>query len=133
MRHSDHATFERLLKFALYAGLIALVVLAAMLFAQYRELEGQHLVGERGSLLTSLKQSGTLAPQDANFIESWMTFDYVNHIFSLPASYLQSALSINDPRYPHVTIEEYAKDAHVNLSTVLISVQAAVRSYQPAQ
>lgn len=118
---------------ALWAGVAALVVLALLLFAQYRGLERQHLVGGRLPLLSSLKRNGTLSAQDASFIESWMTFDYINYMFSLPPSYLQTSLSIEDPRYPHLAIEDYAEYAHVNLATELAKVQAAVRSYAPAQ
>lgn len=124
---------NRLLKIAVVAGILALLVLALLLFGQYRGLEREHLMTDHRSLLTSLKQSGTLEPEDASFIESWMTFDYIDYVFSLPPSYLQSSLSIQDPRYPRVTIEEYAEDAHLNLAATLGEVQAAVRSFAPAQ
>ena len=125
---------NRLLQLALAAGLLALLVLALLLFTQYQGLEREHLVGGRASLLTSLKQTGTLEPRDASLIASWMTFDYINYVdTSLPPSYLQGALSISDPRYPRVTIEEYAEDAHLSSATTLEAAQAAVRSYAPAQ
>jgi hypothetical protein len=122
-----------LLKIGVITGIIALLILALLLATQYHELERQHLVSGHAPLLSSLKRAGTLEPQDAAFIESWMTFDYIDYTFSLPSSYLQTSLSISDPRYPRVTIEEYAEDAHVNLAATLAATQAAVRSYAPAQ
>ncbi len=38
-----------------------------------------------------------------------MTFDYVNHLFTLPPQYLETTLGITDGRYPRLTIEEYAE------------------------
>jgi hypothetical protein len=127
-----HENMDRLLKIALVAAIMALLVLALLLFAQYRGLEEQHLVGGHASLLTSLRRNGTLEPQDAALIQSWMTFDYVDYIFSLPTPYLQTSLSISDPRYPHLAIEDYAEGAHLSPAATLAAVQAAVRSYEPA-
>jgi hypothetical protein len=124
---------SRLLKAVLLVAIFALLLLALLLIAQYQGLRRENLVPQHHSILSSLKQNGTLAPQDSNLIGTWMTFDYIDYIFSLPPSYLQNALSIHDPRYPHVTIEEYAEDAHLGLNGTLQAVQAAVRSYTPAQ
>ena len=124
---------DRLLKIALVAAVVALLVLVLLLVTQYQGLKRQDLVGAHTSLLSSLRQTGTLKPQDASLIASWMTFDYINYIFSLPPSYLQTSLSIQDPRYPRVTIEESSEDAHVNPAAELTAIQTAVRSYSPAQ
>jgi hypothetical protein len=130
----EHTRNEsRFLKAALITALVLLILLALLLIAQYRGLERENLMPQHHSILSSLRQSGTLGPQDADRIESWMTFDYIDHIFSLPPTYLQTALSIQDPRFPRLTIEEYSEDAHLNLSETLGAVQAAVRSYTPAQ
>jgi hypothetical protein len=117
----------------IFGCLIAvLVVLSLILLAQYRTLQRQPYFGPHGSLLSSLKHRGTITPQDASLIESWMTFDYINRIFSLPGTYLQTTLNISDKRYPRLTIEEYAEDTHLSQSTVLIQIKNTVQSYVPA-
>jgi hypothetical protein len=124
---------SRVLKAVLLVAIFVLLLLVLLLIAQYQGLKRENLIPQHHSILLSLKRSGTLAPQDANLIGTWMTFDYIDYLFSLSPSYLQTALSIDDPRYPHLTIEEYAEDAHLNLNGTLGAVQAAVRSYTPAQ
>ena len=62
-----------------------------------------------------------------------MTFDYVDHLFSLPPEYLQQTLGITDSRYPRIAIEEYAEDAHLDQAATLAAVKNAVAAYQPVQ
>jgi hypothetical protein len=45
---------------------------------------------------------------DINRIQSWMTFDYINKVFRLPTSYLESFLHISDSHYPNMLISQYA-------------------------
>ena len=63
-------------------------------------------------------------------IESWMTFDYLDKIFSMPPEYLKSKLSISDSQYPRMTIHSYAKKEDIAENEFLASVRKAVRSFK---
>ncbi|MEO5645911.1 MAG: hypothetical protein ABIO57_02480 [Candidatus Paceibacterota bacterium] len=63
-------------------------------------------------------------------IQSWMTFDYVNVAYKLPANYLKDILGINTPKYPNVRIDTYAKQSNIDQSLLLTTVQHYVRVYQ---
>jgi hypothetical protein len=62
-----------------------------------------------------------------------MTFDYMNHVFNLPATYMQTALGITDSHYPRLTIAEYAKEAGLSQPAALIKVQNAISAYTGAK
>lgn len=62
-------------------------------------------------------------------IQSWMTFRYVNVIFSLPLDYLKHELNIQDKNYPNISISSQAKKNKINTSLYLSSVQQAVNKY----
>ncbi len=66
---------------------------------------------------------------NADSIQGWMTFDYVNRIFSLPTSYLKSSLNISDEKYPKELIERYAVVRGLNPGDFLKSVQDSVGNY----
>jgi hypothetical protein len=129
--HHGYAGMNRFLKIAFAIAVLALAVLFFLFLGQYRTLQREHYLGTRSSMLTALKSRGAVTPADATFIQPWMTFDYVNHIFSLPPAYLQATIAITDARYPRLTIEEYAEDAHLSLSTLLPQLQQAVASHAP--
>ena len=131
--HPEHAQGYRLLYSALGAAIIAIIALGFVIDSQYRMLQKEQLVGTHGILLTSLKSRGAITPKDGAFIEEWMTFNYINSLFSLPPAYLEQTLSISDLHYPHLTIEEYAEDTHADKAVTLEAVRSAVESYAPAQ
>jgi hypothetical protein len=70
-----------------------------------------------------------LTINEVSLIQSWMTFDYINHLFILPQSYLQTDLGITDPHYPRLALEDYAEYTHVHQNVVVSEVQNAVRNY----
>ena len=92
--------------------------------------------------IESLYQSGALRPtrgfhriyipeqlSNPTQIQSWMTFSYINHIFSLPPNYLSTSLTIQDNRYPNLTISRYAKNKNLNDADFLKQVQSSVNQY----
>ena len=123
-----------LLKTALGGAIFALIVLSIMLFQQYQRIRHLgYIAAHRQSILRSLHGAGTLTPADAGTTQSWMTFDYVNHIFSLPPQYLQTKLSITDPKYPRLTISAYSMESTaIPQSQVLMAVQNAISAYSGA-
>ncbi len=63
-------------------------------------------------------------------IQAWMTFDYVNVVYKLPTNYIKDILGINDPKYPNVRIDTYAKESNINQKLLLDTVQHYVSTYQ---
>jgi hypothetical protein len=68
-----------------------------------------------------------------NSIKTWMTFDYLNVVFHLPTAYLKTTLLINDPRYPNVRIDYYARHHGLNPLLFLQSIQQAITNYLTGQ
>ena len=66
---------------------------------------------------------------DAETIQPWMTFDYINKVYHLPADYLQATFAINDSHYPSLTLETYASAKGINPILFDSTVQSAVRIY----
>ena len=58
-----------------------------------------------------------------------MTFDYVNTLFRLPPTYLETQLTITDPRYPRMSIGSYANHNHIDLTTFMGELDAAITNY----
>ena len=79
--------------------------------------------------ISNALQKRPVTADDARYITSWMTFDYVNRVFHLPTLYLQNSLNINDSHYPNLTINEAAGLSGQPGVTYLIKVQEAVRQY----
>jgi hypothetical protein len=95
---------ERAIRIALITLSIITVMLLVFLIRDYRIMHRPQFS----------RMHPPLTASDVNVIQSWMTFDYVNHIFALPPDMLKTALSITDPRYPRMpvaTLLQRTKDA----------------------
>jgi hypothetical protein len=86
-----------------------LVYLALMLVGQYRYIAREQIAHGKRMQLSNFRKHHTLGVGDVSLIESWMTFDYISTAFKVPATYLKSALGIDDPRFPRITLHKYAK------------------------
>jgi hypothetical protein len=121
---------ERWLRLALVMLAGVLAVLLLFLFVQYQSLREQQIISSR-ELRWSLflKNHAPLSPDSTSVIRTWMTFDYVNRLFGLPPDYLKAAMDITDPRYPRVTLSNYAKEMKVSVTSTLEMVQSTVSKY----
>ena len=129
----DHHHTERYIRYALIAAVGTLVILVVVLTFQYVALRREQVLNGRLLHYSRLfTPSATLSPSDAGIIRPWMTFDYLNHLFALPSSYLQSHLAITDTRYPHLTITAYANAVHEDQTATLNDIEDAIRAYLPA-
>lgn len=121
----------RYILIALGVLLAALMLLAAL---NYRALRHEQLVNAREFVISSIvKNHGPLTVSDAAVIQPWMTFDYINKVFNLPAGYLKTKLAIADPRYPALSLGGYAHGERLVTSAFVGVVQSAVREYFAAQ
>lgn len=118
-----------LLKAALIVAALSVLTLCIMLVTQYQHIKRLDYIAQHPSIFRSLRGSWPLSASNASSTQSWMTFDYLNHVFSLPPTYFQMALSITDSRYPRLTIQEYAEDAGLSQAATLAKVQDSISSY----
>lgn len=124
---------RRLIDWLIAALGIILAVLLFFLIQQYRALRRESIMSAHESwLMNALKNHPHLTSADADAIHAWMTFDYLNKLFNLPPEYLKSQLSISNPGYPKLTIDEFAEGVHQGASSTLVNVQNAVRQYLSA-
>lgn len=129
----NHRT-PRYLRYVLIALGVILAVLVVLAVINYRTLRHEQLINAREFLISSIvKNHGPLMASDATIIQAWMTFDYINKIFNLPADYLKTKLVIADPRYPQLSLGGYARGEHLATNTFVGSVQNAVREYFTTQ
>ncbi|HUO75336.1 MAG TPA: hypothetical protein VMU12_00210 [Candidatus Paceibacterota bacterium] len=94
------------------------IVLAVLLVREYQALNRAGLTNPGRYRMHLSHVHAPLTVNDIGVIQSWMTFDYVNRIFALPADQLKTALKITDARYPHLRLGTYTSD-----------VKDAVKSY----
>ena len=108
---------ERYILAAFLVCVFIVVALSALLITQYHHLRG-----------VPHHTRGPVGVADVSLIQSWMTFDYINHVFALPPAYLKNSLNINDSRYPRMTIREAAEDDHISAPEMLTQTEDSVRT-----
>lgn len=77
-------------------------------------------------LLLKHKQMNETSMTDIEYIDAWMTFQYINFIFDIPEDYLKKELSIEDPKYPNITLGKYIKNKGVNRTDFIKRVKEKV-------
>ena len=113
--------------------LVVFVIFSHSFFVNYKQLKkagsfqyANHLLPQRGQTQSTSTQA---VPLKADSIGEWMTFSYINQIFNLSPDYLSTALTIQDTRYPHLTISQYEKAKNLNDTDFLKQVQGSVGQY----
>ena len=109
--------------------LTAIVVLLSVFIRLSREQASLPPYFYRLEELYSRRLTQPAAAENVSLVRYWMTFDYINRIFSLPPDYLASALNISDPHYPYITLSHYARGEKISPSQLLAEVQASVFNY----
>lgn len=126
----EHHTTIKYIKYVVFTLFAVLVVLLIFLVHEYSSLRREQVVGARELWVsTVLHEHGPVTASDVTFVRSWMTFDYINRLFQLPASYLQDQLSITDPRYPKMSISSYASHARIDVTPFISELDAAITNY----
>lgn len=75
------------------------------------------------------KRTNSATIADVEYIDTWMTFQYINFIFSLPEDYLRGALYIEDKKYPNLPIERYVKSKNLDGPSFILEIKKFVRDY----
>ncbi len=112
---------------------LVLIVLFIALIQQYLDLRQQRMIDDHVLWLSFINRHTPLTAADTNVIQPWMTFDYVNRVFNLPRTYLQTALSVGSASYPQLPLYRFAESQKISPATFTDEVRNAVRSYVPAK
>jgi hypothetical protein len=122
---------ERYIRYALIIFAVVLLALVVFFVAQYESLRRAQLIDARHFEMSQLlAHHAPLPTSDAPIVvHSWMTFQYLNKIFALPADYLSTQLQITNAHYPRLTIASYATGAGLNESTVVSQVDTAIENF----
>jgi hypothetical protein len=62
-------------------------------------------------------------------IHGWMTFDYINHTFNVPAFYTQKKLIITSTKYPYMTVDALANEKGITSAILLVQLKGALNEY----
>jgi hypothetical protein len=120
--------FSTGVRIALVILLVLIAFLCALLLFEYQNLRQQEMIGAHMPWIPGRGKPAE-PMTDVNFIQSWMTYDYIGHIYGLPMDYLKDTLSIADTQYPHISITESAEAQHESAAALTAQVQLAVSDY----
>lgn len=111
--------------------IIIIIFSVAYCVRQYARIQHfQAIAALRQTLAQKIaKYHGKLTDKNTDLISQWMTFDYVNRIFNLPADYLKNTLAISDTNYPRIPISRYEKDHKLDTTQFLAEVKKTVADY----
>ncbi len=112
--------------------MLVLVVMIGLLCCVYVAVQAYQIQNHqrfpwRNYIMSHPRRPATLT--DVSYISSWMTFDYINKVFNLPSTYLQQDLQIQNPKYPFITLAQYAKATNTSSSAIIGNVQTILRTY----
>ena len=118
------------LRYIILALLIALVVLLVIFGLQYHALRRAQIMSDRASLRTMLMgRHGPLGAGEVSIIQSWMTFDYIEHLFAVPSTTIKAGMNITDTHYPHLTLGSYAKGTGTSTAATINTIQVIIQRY----
>lgn len=79
------------------------------------------------------KHTNRLSVDDIEYIDIWMTFQYINFVFGIPEDYLKDQLHITDTRYPNMTLGKYMKNENIDKADFLEKIKDMIRVYMSLQ
>ena len=127
-QHTPHH-ITPILKTLIAVTIVTLVILFILLIQQYQYIQRLNFIVSRSSFTHPWHTAKTLQISAATSTQAWMTFEYINHLFSLPPAYLQSNLSITDSHYPRITIAKYAESIKQPVADTLTKVVDTIQSF----
>jgi hypothetical protein len=130
-RGNNETGHENAPRFVTYALIIltgALIYLCVSFYREFSQLPRLQIPANRLGWIFPFRRRLPLAQSDVSMIQSWMTFDYINRVFNIPADYLRTALHVSDSAYPRIPLSRYAKNHAVDPAAFLDQVKNAVRA-----
>lgn len=120
----------RYLKYAMIALVVVLLVLAIFITRDYLSLHRKQLIdAQKLQLSALLNNHHPLTASDVTIVSPWMTFAYINRLFNIPPSYLETSLSISDSSYPQLSLSGYAKHERINVALLVNEVEGSLYNY----
>lgn len=122
-----------LIRTALIVFLSAILIIFTVLIA--KNIIIAHKTGlfsrhkSASELLLRQKGMNAISASDADYIDSWMTFRYINFIFNLPENYLKDKFGIEDKQYPNLTLDRYAKHNNKDETLFIEEVRQTVEDH----
>jgi hypothetical protein len=107
--------------------LLTVIILFILITVIFHTVNSHFKNNQRWNTLTGNHRRQPASVSNISHISEWMTFDYINHLFDIPASYLQEALQITDPEYPFMTIGQYSKKTHQDRNSVIQKIQDLIK------
>jgi hypothetical protein len=111
-----------------YIFTILLLTAIGLLIWFIFDIKGLYQTG-RLNPTRGLNRNYLYKPTSPDQIQGWMTFSYINYIFSLPPNYLSQSLMITDSQYPNLEINRYAKNKNLDPAGFLKQVQQSIIQY----
>lgn len=128
-KNYSNSKIKKYFKIVLLFILLLLAILVIFVIKEYRYTRRLDYMKARESLFQALHGPKPITVNDVASIQTWMTFDYINHLFSLPTDYLKNSLSITDARYPKLTIARYSSLKNSSPITSLVEIQDSIKTY----
>ncbi|MFA6090147.1 MAG: hypothetical protein WC774_00005 [Candidatus Gracilibacteria bacterium] len=75
------------------------------------------------------KRTNKTSVADIEYIDVWMTFQYINFIFGMPDNYLKDALLIKNSQYPSISIGRYIKNEKIDKITIINQIKVLTHKY----
>lgn len=80
-------------------------------------------------LLLKNKQTNQTSVRDIEYIDAWMTFQYINFVFDIREDYLKEVLYIEDTHYPNLSIGRYIKNQKLDSAVFIKEIKERVFEY----
>jgi hypothetical protein len=135
MRYNLFPKLTRLESGVVITLVIAIVIYCGLLIGNIQSAKRAGVFNNRtniAEILQKNKQTHLTSVEDVGLIDAWMTFEYINALFNIPASYLQESLDIQDSKYPKIPVGKYIKINRLNRSEYLLKVKKSVRNHVEA-
>lgn len=63
-------------------------------------------------------------------VKKWMTSNFINTSYGLPADYLKDELKISNSKYPNITIDKAASEQSLRVEDFALKVDLAIKKFK---
>lgn len=109
---------------------VSLVVMTVFLVRNVQVAKQTGAFAERNHVTEMVRRNKSIermSARDIDYVDSWMTFQYINSVFGLPEDYLRTQLNITDSSYPKTTVGKYAKKQKIDRQSFVESIKRVLR------
>ena len=109
---------------------VVFAILVFFLVREIRHLNHTEIINARELQVSNfLREHGPLTINDIGIVAPWMTFDYINKLFALPPTYLETTLGVSNSRYPQMSLSSDARSTGVSSAFLIGKVESALQKY----